>query len=165
MNKIILIGHSATGKSNIHFRLLESGIVAVEMDRELGVGKSPSLAHAIHWMRNSPAQVLTLGVHSDLIGELSQEKERQGWSELFRDLTFIYLSHDRDKIEHSLGLLTPRGKQRPPDHVKSVLKSYHHLDPFFRKIADHIINATESDIENITQEVIECTANQLLSVL
>ncbi len=155
MNKIILIGHSATGKSSVHFQLLKSGIIAVEMDKELGVKKSPSLAHAIHWMRNSPAQVLTLGVHSNLIGELAQEKERQGWSELFKDLTFIYLSHDKDKIEHSLGLLTPRGKQRLPNHVKSVLKSHHHLDQFFHKVADYVINATESDIENITQEVIE----------
>ena len=155
MNKIILIGHSATGKSSVHFKLLGSGIVAAEMDKELGVEKSPSLAHAIHWMRNSPAQVLTLGVHSDLIGKLAQEKERQSWNELLKDLTFIYLSHDKDKIEHSLGLLTPRGKQRPPNHVESILKSYHHLDPFFRKIADCVINATELDIENVTQEVIE----------
>ena len=82
---------------------------------------------------------------------------RQGWNELLKDLTFIYLSHGKDKIEHSLGLLTPRGKQRPLGHVKSVLKSYHRLDPFFHKIADCVINAAESDIENVTQEVISWT--------
>jgi hypothetical protein len=155
MSKIVLVGHSAAGKSSVHFKLLESGIIAVEMDKELGVKKSPSLAHAINWMRNSPAQVLTLGVHSNLINELAQEKGRLGWSELLKDLTFIYLFHDKDKIEWSLSQLTPRGKFRPPDHVESVMKSYRHLNPYFQKIADHVIDSTIRTIDDVAQEVID----------
>lgn len=153
--KTILIGHSGAGKSSLHFKLLESGIVSVEMDVELGTDKCPDFEHAMLWMQRGNHEVATLGVHRDLIDRMAWEKERQYCSGLFDGLNLIYLSHGIDKIEHSVHLLTPRGKVRPPSNVESTIRTHDVLVSPLSAMSDYTIDCTNKDLDQVFKEVLE----------
>jgi len=155
MSKIVLIGQSATGKSSVYFKLLESGIVSIEMDVELGTDRCPDFEAAMRWMRDGNHSVATLGVHGDLIKRMAWEKDREYHSALFDGLEFIYLQRPIEKAEYLLGLLTPRGKMRPKKHMKSVMQTDNDLSIPLLGIADDIIDHTGKDLDQVFKEVLE----------
>ena len=155
MSKIVLIGQSATGKSSVHFKLLESGIISVEMDVELGTERCPEFEAAMRWMQDGAHSVATLGVHSNLIKRMAWEKDREYYSDLFDGLRFVYLQRSIEKAEHLLSLPTLRGKMRPEKHVKSVMRANNDLSVPLFNIADISIDHTDKDLGQVFKEVLE----------
>lgn len=140
---IALIGHSGAGKS-VCLKTL------AEMDMALGTGKSPSLDEALNWILRA-LPVIVVSVHMDMLREMSAAKGR-GRSEEFSKMLFVYLYKDKVRLERHLEEDVQRGF-RKIDNKQATLTTYEELDGIFRVLADHIIDSTEMDINQVVEEI------------
>lgn len=149
--KVALIGHSGAGKSACLVEL-KGNLDMAEMDRTLGVGKSPTIREATKWMieDTSEQDILAISVHEQMLSEMAQAKEKGDNKELFSRVFFVYLYSSKEKLRERLE--EQRDKHiRDQDNVEATLNSYERLDQIFRKIANYTVDTADKDIPQVVE--------------
>jgi len=149
--KILLIGHSGSGKSACR-RYLGLPETA-EMDSALGTEKAPSYKEAIDWVSLNVNPICVMSVHKETLIELSAQRVKN--QEAFKNIIIIYLHKDKTKLTEHLQLSPDEGERmRDSENIWSALNNYEELDQIFSELSDTRIEVADISISEVAKQII-----------
>ena len=151
---VALVGHSAAGKSAC-LAYIDANPDA-DMDKALGVHKSPDIFTALSWLTNSMRPpIVIVSNHEKMLTAMHSAKLSGEYSYKFNRIHFVYLCKPKDRLKCHLSKPTAEGIIRPIDHQEYTLNHYDHFHRLFTDLAHEIIDCSTASTADVAQRVRE----------
>jgi hypothetical protein len=151
-NRVVLIGHSAAGKSVC---IVELGIDRNNADMDVAFKEDdvPAL-DALRWcVSDERPAVLVAYNRQHRLADMITLKRSGSYADLFAKLQFVYLRKPVTELQHHLSLPTTGGTARIPAHIQYTINEYHSLDALYTQLADLTIDCSQKATLTVAEEI------------
>ncbi len=153
LQKIALIGHSASGKTST-LEALGIDPLQGDMDRALGQTRCPAPPDALRWIVDeSTPRIVTVSNFIKLIRFFNLASRQNRYPEYFERILWVYLRKSRKRLARHLVLPKACGYLRPEADTAIVVDEYGRFSKHFNSLADHTIYCDRLRINDVAEHV------------